>query len=175
MLVAVIIGVVVFFASQIPNFFDPRSINRLSMGLAIPLVVAVGQVFVVLTRNIDLSVSSIVGMSAYVVGTLLSRHNDIPPVVAALVAVALGIGLGMINGLIVAYGGVPAIITTLGTLAIYRVVLVEISGAKTVTTAELPDWMNSVPSQAMVTIARLRPQVDGRERVCSSLFLGNWC
>ena len=151
-LVAVIIGVVVFFASQIPNFFDPRSINRLSMGLAIPLVVAVGQVFVVLTRNIDLSVSSIVGMSAYVVGTLLSRHDDIPPVVAALVAIALGLGLGIINGLIVAYGGVPAIITTLGTLAIYRVVLVEISGAKTVTTAELPDWMNSVPSQAIVTI-----------------------
>ena len=46
----------------------------------------------------------------------------------------MGVVLGAINGLIVAYGGVPAIIATLGTLALYRVVLVEFSGAKTVTT-----------------------------------------
>lgn len=152
-LVMVVIGALIFFWTQIPNFFNPRSINRLSMGLAIPMVVAVGQVFVVMTRNIDLSVSSIVGLSAYVTGTVLTRENDLPPLVAALLAVLLGIGLGLINGLIVAYGGVPAIITTLGTLAIYRVVLVEFSGARTVTTAELPDWMNPIPSSTVVTIA----------------------
>jgi rhamnose transport system permease protein len=59
----------------------------------------------------------------------------------------------MINGLIVAYGGVPAIITTLGTLALYRVVLVEFSGARTVTTADLPDWMNDVPGATVASIA----------------------
>ena len=59
-----------------------------------------------------------------------------------------------INGLIVAYGGVPAIIATLGTLALYRVVLVEFSGAKTVTTADLPDWLNDVPS-ATVRLGRV--------------------
>ena len=54
-------------------------------------------------------------------------------------AIALGIGatLGAINGLIVAYGRVPSIITTLGTLAIYRVVLIEMSGAQTITTSRL--------------------------------------
>ena len=46
--------------------------------------------------------------------------------------------MGAINGVIVAYGRVPAIITTLGTLAIFRVVLVEVSGAKTVTTHGFP-------------------------------------
>ena len=60
--------------------------------------------------------------------------------------------LGAINGLIVAYGGVPAIITTLGTLALYRVVLVEFSGAKTVTTADLPDWLNDIPSANVVSV-----------------------
>ncbi|MGE3797715.1 MAG: ABC transporter permease, partial [Thermomicrobiales bacterium] len=49
-------------------------------------------------------------------------------------------------------GGVPAIITTLGTLAIYRVFLVEVSDAKTVTTADLPDWLNDVPSSTVATI-----------------------
>ncbi len=151
-LFGVIIAMVIFFWTQIPNYFAPRPTNRLTLELAIPLVVAVGQVLVVLTRNIDLSVSSIVGLTAYVVGTLLTRQPELPALVAVLLAIAMGIGLGAINGLIVAYGGVPAIITTLGTLAIYRVVLVEISGAKTVTTAALPDWLNDVPSATVATI-----------------------
>ena len=145
-LLVVTIGLLIFFASQIPDYFNARSVNRLTTGLAIPLMVAVGQVLVVLTRNIDLSVSSIVGLSAYVVGTILTRVEAMPPLVAVALAMLIGLGLGAINGLIVAYGGVPAIITTLGTLALYRVVLVEFSGARTVTTADLPDWLNDIPS-----------------------------
>jgi rhamnose transport system permease protein len=151
-LLVVFVGMVFFFSTQIPSYFDARSVNRLTLALVIPLIVAVGQVLVVLTRNIDLSVSSTVGLTAYVVGTLLTRNNDIPASVAILLAVLIGLGLGAINGLIVAYGGVPAIITTLGTLAIYRVVLVEISGAKTVTTADLPNWLNDIPSANMLSI-----------------------
>jgi rhamnose transport system permease protein len=149
-LLLITIGVMLFFWTQIPNYFDPRSINRLTVGLAIPLVVAVGQMMVVLTRNIDLSVSSTVGLSAYAVGTFLTRHET-SPWVAALLAIAIGIGLGAINGLLVAYGGVPAIITTLGSLALYRVVLVEISNAKTVTTDGLPSWMGGLPSKSLFT------------------------
>ncbi|MGH2614212.1 MAG: ABC transporter permease [Thermomicrobiales bacterium] len=150
-LVIVTIGLIAFFASQIPDYFNPRGVNRITVGLAIPLVVAVGQVLVVLTRNIDLSVSSTVGLSAYMVGTLLSRANDLSPFVAVIIAMLIGLVLGTINGLIVAYGGVPAIIATLGTLALYRVVLVEFSGARTVTTADLPDWLNDVPSATVAS------------------------
>src|ERR671916_3066068 len=150
-LLFVTVGLLVFFASQIPNYFDPRSVNRLTTGLAITLVVAVGQVLVVLTRNIDLSVSSMVGLTAYVVGTLLTRSQEMPPLLALLLAMAMGLVLGSINGLIVAYGGVPAIIATLGTLALYRVVLVEFSGARTVTTADLPDWLNDIPSATLLS------------------------
>jgi rhamnose transport system permease protein len=150
-LLVVTVGLLLFFASQIPNYFDPRSVNRLTTGLAITLVVAVGQVLVVLTRNIDLSVSSMVGLTAYVLGTLLTRTQDMPPLVALALAMAMGLVLGSINGLIVAYGGVPAIIATLGTLALYRVVLVEFSGARTVTTADLPDWLNDVPSATVIS------------------------
>ena len=150
-LLAVTVGLLLFFASQIPNYFEPRSVNRLTTGLAITLVVAVGQVLVVLTRNIDLSVSSTVGLTAYVVGTLLTRYQDMAPLVALLLAMVIGLVLGSINGLIVAYGGVPSIIATLGTLALYRVVLVEFSGARTVTTADLPDWLNDVPSATVLS------------------------
>lgn len=148
----VIAAMLLVFWTQIPDYFNARAVNRLTTGLVITMIVAVGQVMVVLTRNIDLSVSSMVGMSAYVTGTVLTRWEEMPGPLAVLLAILLGLGLGMINGLIVAYGGVPAIITTLGTLALYRVVLVEISNAKTVTTADLPDWLNDIPSANILSV-----------------------
>ncbi len=150
-LLLVTVGLLAFFASQIPDYFGARSVNRLTTGLAITLVVAVGQVLVVLTRNIDLSVSSTVGLAAYMTGTMLTRSPELSPLVAVVVAMLIGLVLGAVNGLIVAYGGVPAVIATLGTLALYRVVLVEFSGARTVTTADLPDWLNDVPSATLLS------------------------
>src|SRR3954464_5579736 len=85
-LLVVTVGLLLFFASQIPNYFDPRSVNRLTTGLPITLGVAVGQVLGVRARNIDLSVSSMVGLTAYVVGTLLTRYQDMPPLVAVALA-----------------------------------------------------------------------------------------
>jgi rhamnose transport system permease protein len=150
-LLLVTIGVLAFFALQIPDYFNGRSVNRLTMGMAIPLTVAVGQVMVVLTRNIDLSVSSTVGLAAYATGTLLARNNDLHPLIAPVVAIMIGVVLGAINGLLVAYGNIPAIIATLGTLALYRVALVEFSGAKTVTTAALPDWLDDIPGANIIS------------------------
>ncbi len=151
-LLLVVLGLVLFFNWQIPDYLNPRSVNRITTGLALTAVVAVGMVLVVLTRNIDLSVGSAVGLVAFVVGTLLTRWTDMPPPVAVIISIALGMLLGAINGLLVAYGRVPSIIATLGTLALYRVVLVEISGAKTVTTADLPDWLNDIPSANLLEL-----------------------
>lgn len=152
-LLVVTVGMLALFWTQIPDYFNSRSMNRISTGLAVPLVVAVGEVLVVLTRNIDLSVSAIVGLSAYVVGTELSRHQGMPPLVAVLLAVLLGLGLGAINGVIVAYGNVPAVIVTLGTLSLFRVAFVEISHAQTVTTSDLPGWVSRLPSRNVFSIA----------------------
>jgi rhamnose transport system permease protein len=151
-LLLVIVGLVLFFGSQIPDYLNARSVNRLTTGLAIVAVIAVGQVLVVLTRNIDLSVGSVVGLVAYVIGTLLTRWTDMPPLLAVGLSVLLGLVLGAVNGLLVAYGRVPAIIATLGTLALYRVVLVEFSGARTVTTSDLPDWLDDIPGANIASI-----------------------
>ena len=86
------------------------------------------QGFTTLKREaIPISVGSIVGMTAYMVGTQLANHHTLSPILAVLLAIGLGAFLGLINGLIIAYGRVPAIITTLGTLAIYRTFLVDYS------------------------------------------------
>lgn len=154
-LIALIIGIILFFGTQIENYFSPRTFTRISTSVAVVAIVAVGQTLVILTRNIDLSVGSIVGFTAYVVGTILSQNNDIPPLAVVLLAVAMGAVMGSINGLLVAYGRVPAIIVTLGTLALYRTILVEISGANSVLTNELPRWLVNLPPVNVLTIGAL--------------------
>ncbi len=151
-LVLVLVLVIAFFAVQIPGYLSPRTFVNITTGTAIIATVAVGQVLVLLTRNVDLSVGAIVGLVAYVMGTTLSGMGDVHPVIVVAGCMALGATLGAINGAIVAYGRVPAIITTLGTLALFRVGLVELSGSQTVTTSMLPSWLVSIPSTGIVNI-----------------------
>ena len=154
-LVLLIIVAMLIFGTQIDNYFSARFFNRIATSAAIIAVVATGQTLVVLTRNIDLSVGSIVGFTAYFVGTQLAANNHMWPLAAVLMAVAAGALLGAINGLLVAYGRVPAIIVTLGTLAIYRTILVEYSDAKTVTTESLPDWIVNLPRANVISFGEL--------------------
>lgn len=157
-----LIGIVfVFFGTQIANYFSPRIFNRISADVAIITVVAVGETLVLLTRNYDLSVGSIVGVTAYFVGTQLARNPDISPLVALGLALLVGMILGGINGAFVAFGKVPSIIVTFGTLAIYRAFLVDLSGAKTVVTDSMPKWVIELPQQTLISVGGfdLRPMV----------------
>jgi rhamnose transport system permease protein len=144
-LLLLIVIAILTFGSLIDSYYTFRTFNRIASSVAIITVVAVGQTLVVLTRNIDLSVGSIVGFTAYFVGTLIAAHNDVSPLVAVTIAISLGAALGAVNGVLVAWGSVPAVVVTLGTLAIYRGVLVDLSGAKTVTTDSLPQWLVDLP------------------------------
>ena len=154
-LVLLIVVVVIFFGSQIEGYYSPRTFNRIATSVAILVVVAVGQTLVVLMRHIDLSVGSIVGFTAYFVGTQMANNPDMQPLTAILMAVGLGAFMGLINGALIAYGRVPAIITTLGTLAIYRTILVDYSKAQTVLTSSLPQWLLDLPSHNLVSIGGL--------------------
>lgn len=150
-----IVIVVIAFGSVINNYYTARTFDRIASSVIVITIVAIGQTLVVLTRNIDLSVGSIVGCTAYFVGTLIAKNNDINPLLAILAAVALGGVMGAVNGILVAFGRVPAIIVTLGTLAIYRGTLVDLSGARSVTTDSLPAWVINLPRTTFVTIGHL--------------------
>ncbi|NPV86216.1 MAG: ABC transporter permease [Anaerolineae bacterium] len=154
-LILLIVLVSLFFSSQIPNYFNARFFNRVSTSVAITAVIAIGQTLVFLTRNFDLSVGSIVGFTAYFVGQQLTRNNDIPPALAVLMAVGIGVVMGAINGVIISYGRVPSIITTIGTLAVYRTLLIEFSDAQTVLTAKLPKWVVDLPRVNIISFGDL--------------------
>lgn len=154
-LAMLIVVVVLFFSSQIQGYLSGRTFNRVTTSVAIIAVVAVGQTLVVLTRNIDLSVGSIVGFSAYFVGTRLANDNTISPAAAIAMSIGLGAAMGAINGALVAYGRVPSIIVTLGTLAIFRTILVDMSGARTVVVDALPQWLKDLPRTNLTQIGEV--------------------
>ena len=154
-LILLILLVIVFFGFQISNYLSARMFNRISASAAIIAVLAMAQTLVVLTRNIDLSVGSIVGCTAYFVGKQLADNNEMDPFIALLMSIGLGAILGGFNGFLVAFGRVPAIIVTLGTLALYRTILVEYSDAQTITTMMLPQWLLDLPRTNIVSYGRM--------------------
>ena len=144
--------VILFFSSQIENYFSPRMFNRIATSAAVILPIAIGQALVVMTRNVDLSVGSMVGIVAYLIGDFLGSHQGLDPASTLVLALLLGAACGAINGALVAYGNVPSIITTLGTLALFRTFLVEYSDARTITTDSLPTWVVDLPQAVLFSI-----------------------
>ena len=95
------------------------------------------------------------GFTAYFVGQQLTNNHDMAPIAAVLMAVSVGALMGAFNGVLVAYGRVPAIIVTLGTLALYRTILVEYSDAQTVLTSDLPEWLLDLPRANLISFGDL--------------------
>lgn len=151
-LLGVIALLVIFFSSQIENYLNGRLFNRISSSVAVMALVATGQTLVILTRSIDLSVGSIIGFTAFATGSLVAGMPDINPVLLVLYAAVIGAAFGAVNGALVAYVRVPSIIVTLATMAIYRSFLVEYSGAKSITTEQLPQWLTEFPNLQIFAI-----------------------
>jgi rhamnose transport system permease protein len=136
-LVIVMVALGAFVAIQAPQFLSRSNLVQVSVLASIIGIAAVGQAIVVLTRNVDLSVEAVIGLVAFAVADLLAGGTL--PVPAALGAgVVLGLVLGMGNGILVGALKVPAIVATLGTLSIYRGLLLVLAGGKQVTVTDLP-------------------------------------
>lgn len=116
---ALIVLVLVTYANN-PLFLSPQGVKDLLLNATIMVILAVGQAMVILTRNVDLSVGSMLGLVAFLTGTLFARADGIPIAAVFLAGLALGALLGAINGFLVTVARVPALVITLGTLYVYR-------------------------------------------------------
>lgn len=150
-LLGIILITIVVFAFLIEGYLGGRFFNRLTTSVVIVAILAAGQALVIFSRNIDLSVGSVVGVAAYLTGDFLGSSGA-GPAVGILVAVVVGALLGSINGLLVAYARVPAIIVTLGTLALFRTMLSVYSGGANINAASLPDWVLEFNNVTLFTV-----------------------
>lgn len=140
-LLGIIVATVLVFGSLIDGYLSGRFFNRVSTSVVIVAILAAAQALVIISRNIDLSVGSTVGVAAYLTADFLTANQWASPPVAMLVAMAVGAIFGSFNGLLVAYAKVPAIIVTLGTLALFRTIISLYSGGTNVVAADLPRWV----------------------------------
>ncbi|MEY9933040.1 rhamnose transport system permease protein [Catenulispora sp. GP43] len=134
---------VMLTATQIDNtsFLSEQGIKDLLLNATILVLVAVGEAVVVVTGNVDLSVGSVLGVTAFAAGDLL-RHGG-NPVLAVGLAIVLGAGFGAFNGVLVGVGQVPSLVVTLGTLYIIRALDSIWVGSREVTAARLPSGFKS--------------------------------
>jgi rhamnose transport system permease protein len=137
-IILALVVLVGYTAASNPRFLSGQSIRDILLNTAILAVMAAGQAVVVITRNIDLSVGSVLGLSAFTVATLMSDNPGLPMVVAILVGLAVGGAAGLLNGVLVRYGRVPALVVTLGTLYIFRGITYSWAGGQQVNADELP-------------------------------------
>jgi rhamnose transport system permease protein len=103
-----------------PRFLSGQNIRDLLLSASILTVLAAGQTIVIITRNVDLSVGSVLGLSAYASGTLLVSAPGTPVIVVVLAGMTVGALCGLLNGAIVAIAKVPSLVVTLGTLYAFR-------------------------------------------------------
>lgn len=154
-LVAIIVVAALFFSLLVDDYLSGSFFTRVTTSVAITAVLAAAQTVVILTRNIDLSVGSVVGVTAYVTGDYVATHQGTAPALAVGLAIAIGCGLGLLNGVLVAFARVPSIIVTLGTLAIYRTWLIDYAEAQTITAGSLPQWVVDLPTKTLVSLGDL--------------------
>ncbi|MEV6110579.1 ABC transporter permease [Streptomyces sp. NPDC051940] len=126
------------------EFLSEQGIKDLLLNATILVLVATGQALVVITRNVDLSVGSTLGISAFAAGLYLQDGGS--GLVAVLLAVAIGIGFGLLNGLLVSLGQVPALVVTLGMMYVIRGIDSIWVGSRQITAADLPDGFNDFGS-----------------------------
>src|SRR5215469_9746771 len=86
-----------------PRFLSPQSLKDLMLNVSIIALLVLGQTVIILMRQIDLSISSIVGITAFLSGTLFINHPGISSSVVIAVAVLTGLFLGAVNAALIAW------------------------------------------------------------------------
>ncbi len=154
-LAALIIVIAVTTAINPSFLFSPDGWRDLLLTPAILALVAIGQAIVIITRNVDLSVGSVVGLTAYLTGQLFIGIPGIPIILVFVIGALAGGLLGLVNGALVAYGKVPALVITLGTLYAFRGINVLWAGSNRINASDVPSAFLNLGTGSFLTIPYL--------------------
>jgi rhamnose transport system permease protein len=119
------------------NFLSTQGRTDLLIAVSLTALMAVGQTFVLVMRNVDLSVGSVLGLSAYLAGSAV-RGDRGGLILAVVVGLAVGLGAGAVNGGLVAFLRLPPLVVTLGTLYVFQGLQALFTGGTRINADELP-------------------------------------
>lgn len=139
---ALLIAVV---ASRFPAFATPGSLGGVFTDSSILIILALGQMVVILTRCIDLSMASNLALVGMIVAMTNAAMPFLPVPLLVLMAIGIGAVLGAINGVLVWRIGIPPIVVTLGTLTIFRGLIFLISDGQWINAHEMSAAFKALP------------------------------
>lgn len=109
---------ILFFSCVSPYFLSAGNARSILAVSSVVMIAALGETFVLLTGGIDLSVSAIISVSAILSGTAMAHTGNIA--LGVIVAIAVGVGFGLLNGILIGRLGLTPFIVTLGTQLVAR-------------------------------------------------------
>jgi rhamnose transport system permease protein len=142
-----VLGVLVFlilltfiFSIMNRNFATVSNADTIILNASILVIMACAEAVVLLTRNYDVSVASILALTAYVGFDLFAKFPQIGPIMI-LIPLLIGALCGALNGLLVGYGKLSSIIVTLGALSVYRGLAIVYAQGRQIEPKDVPYWV----------------------------------
>jgi rhamnose transport system permease protein len=122
-----------------PRFLQATNLEQVALSATLVCIVSIGEAMVIIARQIDLSVGAIVATSAFVSADWLTKNPDGSILIVYVIGCSIGLAMGIGNATLVALFRIPAIVATLGTLAIYRGAVIVYAGGVQISATVLPD------------------------------------
>ena len=151
-LIGVIALITIATTAADSNFLSAQNLRDTALNVSIVGILAIGQTVVVVSRNIDLSVGSVLGFVAFLTGRMFVDDPGLSIPLAFAIGIAVGAGFGAVNGLLVSIGRVPSLVVTLGTLYIIRGADFAWAHGREVDAAQLPDGFLRIGSASVASI-----------------------
>ena len=153
--VGIVVAIVVVFlttTAKNPAFSHGPSIQQLLAGASLIALLGAGETLVVVPRNVDLSVGSVLGLSAYLVGREFTQHPGMPLIAAYALGIGVGMVCGAINGLLTTVLRIPSLVVTLAALYVIRGLDALIADGKQVDPSSVPASFQKLGTSALFNI-----------------------
>ena len=155
LLAVLIVALIGLVGLRAPVFVSAASLGNLLTDSTLLVMLALTQMFVIITRGIDLSVASNLALSGMVAALLGAHYPGMPLVLIVLAAGVTGLLLGLMNGWLIGYLQLPPIVVTLGTMSVYRGLVFVLSNGAWVSSHQMPAAFIAFPLERLLGVTHL--------------------
>jgi rhamnose transport system permease protein len=151
----IIFALVAAIGLRAPVFVTPGSLVNILTDTSFLFMLVLAQMSVILTRGIDLSVAANLALSGMITALASRAMPEIPVILVLTISTVCGLGLGLVNGALIAGLGIPPIVVTLGTLAIYRGLIFVVAGGQWLTSDDMTFAFLAFPKSSLFGVPTL--------------------
>jgi rhamnose transport system permease protein len=144
-----------FLVAGIGNhqIFSKSGVHDILFGSSIVALLAIGETTIIAMKHIDLSVGSTIGFSSYLIGKNASQGHGL--IWCLIIGIGLGLIVGAINGVLVAFFRLPSLVVTLGTLYLVRGFFNQIAGGDFINSGQVPKLLTNIAVHSFLDVPEL--------------------